>query len=96
MCFATYIGETIKQFKVRICQHKGLSFRSGNVLSDPENSKIFAHSISHNHSIDNDNFKILAQCNNEYDLKILEAIYIYNHNPNLNEQDGSVPLNILK
>jgi hypothetical protein len=95
-CSATYIGETSKQFKVRICQHRGVSFRTGNVLSDPENSKIFLHAVQQNHPISNDNFKILSKCSNEYDLKILESVYIHNHNPNLNEQDGSVPLHILK
>jgi hypothetical protein len=95
-CSATYIGETSKQFKVRVCQHRGISYRSGNVLSDSDNSKIFVHSVSNDHVIKKENFKILAQCNNQNDLRLLESIYIHNMHPNLNEQDRSVPLYILR
>ena len=40
-CSSTYIGLTRKQMKVRISNHKNISFRTGASLNTPENSKIF-------------------------------------------------------
>ena len=40
-CSATYIGETRKQLKVRVSQHKGISFRTGNMLNFVGKSKNF-------------------------------------------------------
>ena len=38
-CSATYICETRKQLKVRMSQHKGISFRTGNMLNSVEKFK---------------------------------------------------------
>ena len=37
---ALYIGETQMQLKVRICQHKGISYRIGVPYSAPSHSSI--------------------------------------------------------
>ena len=94
-CSAAYIGETRKQVRVRICQHKGISHRTGVPLSNPESSKIFNHSINNDHPIHEDQFQILAQCR-ENDLRILESIYIFDQKPSLNDYASSFDLNILK
>ena len=44
---SSYIGQTVKQLKVRISQHKGSSFRTNSLLSCPENSKILEHNSEH-------------------------------------------------
>ena len=48
-CSATYIGETKKQLKVRISQHKGISFRTYRPLSSFDSSKIYEHAFDSNH-----------------------------------------------
>ena len=45
-CSSSYVGQTVKQFKVRISQHQGRSCRTGNYLTCPKNSKILEHSLN--------------------------------------------------
>ena len=95
-CSAAYIGETRKQLQVRVCQHRGVSFRNPmTALSNPENNKILAHSFDKNHQISENNFKILTTCNS-YDLRTLESIFIFEQKPQLNCQGASTELFILK
>ena len=63
-CSSSYIGQTVKQLKVRISQHKSRSFRTNNLLTCPENSKILEHSLNFGHSIHDHNFKILDNPHN--------------------------------
>ena len=94
-CSATYIGETRKQLKVRMSQHKGISFRTGNMLNSIEKSKILDHSLDSGHFTSENNFKILDSCQ-PFDLRILESIYIHKIKPSLNDHASSVELAILK
>ena len=50
-CKARYIGSSIRNFKIRILEHKGLSFRTLRPLSKAPHSEIHEHAISHNHEI---------------------------------------------
>ena len=78
---ASYIGMTSKQLKIRISQHMGRSFRTGNINSnDINNSKIFDNFEQTDHPIRVEDFKIITACPNE-DLFILESIYIYKLSP---------------
>ena len=80
-CSASYIGMTSKQLKIRISQHMGRSFRTGNINSNEiNNSKIFEHFEQKDQPIRVEDFKILTSCPNE-DLFILESIYIHKLNP---------------
>ena len=92
---ATYIGETRKQLKVRMSQHKGISFRTGNLLNSVKKSKILDHSLDSGHFTSEINFKILDSCQ-PFDLRILESIYIHKIKPSLNDNASSVELAILK
>ena len=71
-CSATCIGETRKQLKVRVSQHKGISIRTGNMLNSVEKSKILDHSLNSGHCTTENNFKILDSCQ-PFDLRILES-----------------------
>ena len=94
-CSATYIGETKKQLKVRISQHKGISFRTNRPLSSFDSSKIYEHAFDNNHPISDDLFKILSN-SNVFDLKFLESLYIHKLQPNLNDYNSSFDLHIVK
>jgi hypothetical protein len=94
-CASTYIGETVKQLKVRICQHRGISFRTSQRLATMMSSSIRDHAVGSDHPIIESNFKILDTCPRSK-LKTLESIYIHSHNPSLNDQSTSKPLFILK
>ena len=94
-CSATYIGETKKQMKVRISQHRTRSFRNNNLLPSLKPTRITDHFFETGHPIDENCFKILSKCQN-YDLHILESLFIDHHKPSLNNYDSSVDLFITK
>ena len=94
-CSSSYIGETQKQLKYRIFQHKGVSCRTGNRLTCPPNSNIRQHALDFDHSIKLENFKLVNK-SNKYEIKIVESILIHKLGPNLNDRGSSFPLSILQ
>ena len=64
-------------------------------LNSP-NSNIHRHFLETGHSIDRDNFKILKHCENNFELKTMESIFIHAKKPSLNNKESSTPLNILQ
>ena len=92
-CSAQYIGETSRHIITRVCDHKGISSRTGRPLTKPENSRILEHFNSTNHGISLSDFKILKTCKT-LDLKVTESVCIHRFKPDLNNHDASLPLNI--
>ena len=94
-CSSSYIGETLKQLHVRICQHKGISFRTNRPINSPSHSSYRDYSLNNNHPIRSENFQILSR-SNQHDIKILESIYIHKFNPDLNDMSSSFKLSVIK
>ena len=88
----SYIGMTKRQLYQRVAEHAGLSTRSNKPISNPPYSSIRTHSLSCACSITLNNFKILSTSKTDFDLKILESLYINKKRPCLNEQLSSMPL----
>ena len=89
-CSSSYIGETQKQLKYRIFQHKGVSCRTGNRLTCPSNSNICQHALDFDLPIKLESFKLVNK-SNEYEIKIVESILIHKLCPNLNDRESSFP-----
>ena len=94
-CSSSYIGETQKQLKNRIFQHKGVSCRTGNRLTCPCNNNIRQHALDFDHPIKLENFKLVNK-SNKYEIEIVESILIHKLGPNLNDRGSSFPLSILQ
>ena len=90
-CEATYIGHTGLHLHQRVCKHRGLSFRTGQHITNPEHSPIRDHSLTHDHPISVTNFKILKTSHIELHRKILESLYIQKLQPDLNIMNASLP-----
>ena len=88
----TYIGSTHRLLKVRIDSHKGVSYRTGSALANPEFSNIREHSKKCKSSIRYNNFEILGRAPNESSLAVLESLKIKQAVPSLNTQTTSTPL----
>ena len=88
----TYVGCTKRLLKVRIDSHRGVSHRTGSILSKKENSAIRLHATSCHHHIKYSDFQILGQTKNSHSLPILESLHIKQQSPTLNSQTTSVPL----
>ena len=75
-------------------QHKGRSFRTGQLLASSEFSNIRNHAFETDHPILDDNFNILDTCD-PFDLRLLESIYIHKKKLSFNDQNSSTELSIL-
>ena len=85
-CAAVYIGQTKRHFDHRICEHRGLKFRSGLPSERPPFSSIREHALNDDHVLYRSSFTVLARANNEYDLSLMEKLLINKYNPSLNRQ----------
>ena len=90
--FGTYIGSTKRLLKVRIDSHKGVSYRTGNPISNPEYSSIRDHTKKCKSQINKENFSIIGQVSNDHDLPILESLVIKQVVPSLNAQTSATQL----
>ena len=90
--FGSYIGATKRLLRVRINSHNGVSHRTGCRISNPEFSSIREHSKKCKSHIEYEDFTILGQVLNDFDLPILESLMIKQHVPSLNAQTSATPL----
>ena len=91
-CSQSYIGSTAVNLYIRVCQHRGVSFRTGNQLSRPPNSSIRDHCNQCTHPVKKENFSIVDRHPEESSLRILESIHIKKMRPRINECGTAVPL----
>ena len=76
-CNATYYGKTKRNFKVRICEHLGISHLTGKKVKI-DNNKLMAiqeHLLCCNYSPSFEDFSILTRESNDFKLKIMESLY---------------------
>ena len=65
-CNATYYGKTKLHFKVRMCEHLGISALTGKRVKGDDDSAIKEHLLFCNHKPDFEDFSILATSNNDF------------------------------
>ena len=70
-CEAVYVGETGRQLKVRVNEHKE-DVRKQKMLSN-----VYMHSRDNNHSFDFNNVNVLDRHSNANSRKQLESIYTF-------------------
>ena len=91
-CNAIYIGKTEQNFKCRISQHQGVSFRTGATLSRPPQSDIREHTLKHRKHINAENFTILDKLFQKSDLLLLESLHQKTKKPSIGTMTQSTPL----
>ena len=94
-CMSSYVGSTARVLNDRICEHKGISNRTGSFLSDPKYSIIRVHAQSCDHPILADNFHIVGRCREDVNLRLLESVLIKHLKPDLNNTEAATPLFII-
>ena len=94
-CQQSYIGSTSLQLFRRCAQHKGVSFRTGRLLTRPDNSAIRDHCFSLDHPFKTSNFNIIDSASQILDLRILESIHIINNRPEINNNQTATIVNVL-
>ena len=95
-CNATYYGKTKQHFKVRICEHLGISHLTGKKVKIDNNklTAIQGSLLCCNYSLSFENFSILTRESNDFKLKIMESLLIAGDKPVLNKADSSLPLQL--
>ena len=94
-CSLAYIGSTKKMLSLRVDEHRGFSSRTGRPLKQPTFSSVRNHCLDScgiNFSISD--FKVLAKCQTETELRITESLYIKIKKPLLNIENGSFNLKL--
>ena len=92
-CNATYNGKTKRHFKVRICEHLGVSALTGKRAKGNNDSTIKKHLFC-NHSSGFDDFSILASNNNDIKVTLMEGLLINRDHPPLDKNRHSLPLEL--
>ena len=83
-CDKFYIGKTIRQFALRITEHK-----------KDKNSSVHKHISSEGHTIDWENFQIIDSARDDRRLLLKEMLHIKNLKPELNVQKSSELFSLL-
>ena len=91
-CNAGYIGSSIRNLKIRVCEHKGISCRSLLPLSRPSCSEIREHSIALGHIFNLDDFEVLLTSNDVMSLRLAESLFIHDYKPSLNSYESAMKL----
>ena len=94
-CIATYYGKTKRHFKVRACEHLGISPLTGKRVSSVfQSTAIKDHLLFCQHSPSLDDFSILCSESNDFKLTLMESILISRDKPSLNRTIQSMPLEL--
>ena len=89
---ATYYSRTKRHFKVRMCEHLGVSALTGKRVKGDNDSAVKEHHLFCNHSSGFDNFFILASNNNDSKVTLMESLLISRDHPPFNKNRHLVPL----
>ena len=87
-------GKTKRHFKVRMCEHLGVSALTGKRVKGDNDFAIREHHLFWNHSSDFDDFSILASNNNDFKVTLMESLLINRDQPPLNKDRHSLPLEL--
>ena len=94
-CNATYIGETMRHYDVRVCEHLRLSEFTGKPKLSVLPTSVWQHMTEHHHNNGKDSFSMLS-CHSptlsEYKLMVMESLLVARDNPSINKSKRSVPL----
>ena len=93
-CNDTNYGKTKRHFKVRMCEHLGVSVLTGKRVKGDNNSAIKEQHLFCNHSSGFDDFSILASNNNDFKVTLMESLLINKDHPPLNKDRHSLPLEL--
>ena len=94
-CDASYIGKTTRNLSIRIDEHLGVSYRTKQPLVKPMSSSIRDHMETHGHPVKRENFSVMDSVNLDYDLCLLESLWIWKSRPSLNDYLSSTKLEVL-
>ena len=76
-----------------MCDHLGISALTGKRVKGDDDSAIKEHLLFCNHTLDFEDFSILAT-NNDFNVTLMESLLINRDHPPLNKNKQSLPLEL--
>ena len=95
-CNAAYVGKTYRHKKVRICEHMGISPRTGKTVKGVITTAVRDHMLHCDTVVCEGDFSILSKGGDYRELEIKESIMIQKLKPSLNRDLMSTPLYLFK
>ena len=95
-CNAAYVGKTYRHKKVRICEHMGISPRTGKTVKGVITTAVHDHMLHCDTVVCEGDFSILSKGGDYRELEIKESIMIQKLKPSLNRDLMSTPLYLFK
>ena len=89
-----YHDKTKRHFKVRICEHLGISALNGKRVKGNDDSAIKEHLSFCNHAPNFEDFPILATNNNDLEITLTENLLFNSNDPALNKNKKYLPLEL--
>ena len=93
-CNTTCYGKTKLHFKVRMCEHLGVSALTGKRVKEDNDAAIKEHHLFCNHSSGFEDFFVLPSNNNDFKVTLMESLLINRDHPPLNKNRHSLPLEL--
>ena len=94
ICNDICYGKTKRHFKVRACEHLGITLLTGKKVKSPKEGAVFYH-ISHaGHNASFDDFETLVKGSDEFRLLLRESLLILLDDPPLNRYVKSILLEL--
>ena len=92
ICNAIYYGKTKRHFKVRACEHLGITPLTGKKVKSPKEIAVFDHILHTGDNASFDDFEALLKESDEFRLLLRELLLILCDDPPLNRCVKSIPL----
>ena len=95
-CNVTYLGKTKRHFKVRMCEHLGISHITGKPrkYNAKQTTAVKEHIRESGHQGEFKDFKIMCNAGTNFELLLKESLLIQKHNPVLNKQIKTFQLSL--
>ena len=91
-CNAVYYGKTKRHFKVRMCEHLGISALTGKRVKGDDDSAMKEHLLFCHHAPYFEDLSILATNNNDFKVTLMESLLINRDHTSLNKNKHSLLL----
>ena len=95
-CKAAYVGKTYRHKRVRLCEHMGISPRTGKLVKGTAMTAVREHMLNCNTKVAEGDFTILSKGGEYKDLEIKESLLIKKLKPVLNKDQLSRPLYLFR
>ncbi len=83
-----------RTLKIRVCEHRKISFRTNEQLFNPSYRIITEHSLQSDHCYKEEDFTIVHRARNTTELRLAASLFIHKNKPSLNNIESATTSNV--